>query len=161
GRPGRGASLSGRPFVTAGGAPRAGGRSVRRERVKPHRADPARGVRMMPQGSSFTTRPQLAGAVGLGAATHWPPSARGVGGLGKLERGGNACDAGVAGGLVLRVVEPHLNGPGGEVPVIGYDAGQREVFVLDGQGPAPQAATLEAFGALGLGLVPGGGLLAA
>jgi len=62
---------------------------------------------------------------------------------------------------VLQVVEPHLNGPGGEVPIIGYDAGQGEVFVLDGQGPAPLAATPEAFGALGLGLVPGSGLLPA
>ena len=62
---------------------------------------------------------------------------------------------------MLQVVEPHLNGPGGEVPVIGFDAADGEVFVLDGQGPAPAAATLEAFGALGLDLVPGTGLLAA
>ena len=33
--------------------------------------------------------------------------------------------------------------------------------MLDGQGPAPQAATVAAFGALGLDLVPGSGLLAA
>src|SRR5215475_8851175 len=67
----------------------------------------------------------------------------------------------VAAGLVLQVVGPHLNGPGGEVPVIGYDADRGEVFVLDGQGPAPQAATVAAFEALGLDLVPGSGLLAA
>jgi len=78
-----------------------------------------------------------------------------------LEKGGNAFDAAVAAGFVLQVVEPHLNGPGGEVPVIGFDAARGEVFVLDGQGPAPAAATLEAFGALGLDLVPGTGLLAA
>src|SRR5437016_46351 len=82
-------------------------------------------------------------------------------GMAVLEKGGNAFDAAVAAGLVLQVVEPHLNGPGGEVPIIGYDAGQGEVFVLDGQGPAPQAATPEAFAALGLDLVPGSGLLAA
>src|SRR5208282_5937497 len=70
-------------------------------------------------------------------------------------------DAAVAAGLVLQVVEPHLNGPGGEVPVIGFSAAAGDVFVLDGQGPAPAAATLEAFGALGLDLVPGSGLLAA
>ncbi len=78
-----------------------------------------------------------------------------------LEKGGNAFDAAVAAGLVLQVVEPHLNGPGGEVPVIGFDAASGQVFVLDGQGPAPAAATLEAFGVLGLDLVPGTGLLAA
>src|SRR5215467_1361472 len=94
---------------------------------------PARGVRMMPQGSTFTTRPQLAGAFGMVASTHWLASAAG---MAVLEKGGNAFDAAVAAGLVLQVVEPHLNGPGGEVPVIGYDAGRGEVFVLDGQGPA-------------------------
>jgi gamma-glutamyltranspeptidase / glutathione hydrolase len=113
---------------------------------------------MMPQGSTFTTRPQLAGTFGMVASTHWLASAAG---MAVLEKGGNAFDAAVAAGLVLQVVEPHLNGPGGEVPVIGYDAGRGEVFVLDGQGPAPQAATPAAFGALGLDLVPGSGLLAA
>ena len=113
---------------------------------------------MMPQGSTFTTRPQLAGTFGMVASTHWLASAAG---MAVLEKGGNAFDAAVAAGLVLQVVEPHLNGPGGEVPVIGYDAAQGEVFVLDGQGPAPQAASLEAFAALGLDLVPGSGLLAA
>jgi gamma-glutamyltranspeptidase/glutathione hydrolase len=78
-----------------------------------------------------------------------------------LEQGGNAFDAAVAAGLVLQVVEPHLNGPGGEVPVIGYDAARGGAFVLDGQGPAPAAATLAAFGDLGLELIPGNGLLAA
>jgi gamma-glutamyltranspeptidase / glutathione hydrolase len=112
---------------------------------------------MMPQGSSFTTRPQLAGTFGMVASTHWLASAAG---LAVLEKGGNAFDAAVAAGLVLQVVEPHLNGPGGEVPVIGYDATQAQVFVLDGQGPAPAGATLAAFGALGLDLVPGDGLLA-
>jgi gamma-glutamyltranspeptidase / glutathione hydrolase len=113
---------------------------------------------MMPHGSTFTTRPQLAGTFGMVASTHWLASAAG---MAVLEKGGNAFDAAVAAGLVLQVVEPHLNGPGGEVPIIGYDAGQGEVFVLDGQGPAPLAATPEAFAALGLDLVPGSGLLAA
>jgi gamma-glutamyltranspeptidase / glutathione hydrolase len=92
------------------------------------------------------------------ASTHWLASAAG---MAVLEKGGNAFDAAVAAGLVLQVVEPHLNGPGGEVPVIGFDAAGGEVFVLDGQGPAPAAATPDAFAALGLDLVPGTGLLAA
>src|ERR1700689_1622911 len=107
---------------------------------------------------TFTTRPQLAGTFGMVASTHWLASAAG---MAVLEKGGNAFDAGVATGLVLQVVEPHLNGPGGEVPVIGFSAAAGDVFVLDGQGPAPAAATLDAFGALGLDLVPGTGLLAA
>jgi gamma-glutamyltranspeptidase / glutathione hydrolase len=107
---------------------------------------------------SFTTRPELAGTFGMVASTHWLASAAG---MAMLERGGNAFDAAVATGLVLQVVEPHLNGPGGEVPVIGYDAGRGEPFVLSGQGTAPAAATPAAFGALGIGLIPGNGLLPA
>ena len=112
----------------------------------------------MPQGATFTTRPQLAGTFGMVASTHWLASAAG---MAVLEQGGNAFDAAVAAGLVLQVVEPHMSGPAGEVPVIGFDARDGEVFVLNGQGPAPGAATIEAFGELGLDLVPGNGLLAA
>jgi gamma-glutamyltranspeptidase/glutathione hydrolase len=107
---------------------------------------------------SFTTRPELAGTFGMVASTHWLAAASG---LAVLEQGGNAFDAAVAAGLVLQVVEPHMNGLGGEVPVIGFDAAGGEVFVLDGQGPAPAAATREVFAGLGLDLVPGTGLLAA
>jgi gamma-glutamyltranspeptidase / glutathione hydrolase len=106
----------------------------------------------------FTTRPQLAGTFGMVASTHWLASAAG---MAVLEQGGNAFDAAVAAGLVLQVVEPHLNGPGGEVPAIGFSAADGQTFVLDGQGPAPAAATLAHFADLGLDLVPGTGLLAA
>ena len=106
----------------------------------------------------FTTRPELAGTFGMVASTHWLASAAG---MAVLEHGGNAFDAAVATGLVLQVVEPHLNGPGGEVPVIAHHAGRGETFVLCGQGTAPAAATPAAFAALGLDLVPGSGLLAA
>lgn len=106
----------------------------------------------------FTTRPQLAGTFGMVASTHWLASAAG---MAVLEAGGNAFDAAVAAGLVLQVTEPHMCGPGGEVPVIGYSAAAGDVFVLDGQGPAPAAATLAAFGSLGIDLIPGNGLLAA
>ena len=92
------------------------------------------------------------------ASTHWLASAAG---MAVLEKGGNAFDAAVAAGFVLQVVEPHLNGPGGEVPVIGHDARRGETFVVSGQGPAPAAATVEAYTDLGLDLVPGSGLLAA
>jgi gamma-glutamyltranspeptidase/glutathione hydrolase len=115
-------------------------------------------MQMMPQGSTFTTRPQLAGTFGMVASTHWLASAAG---MAVLEQGGNAFDAAVAAGLVLQVVEPHMCGPAGEVPVIGFDTSDGAVFVLNGQGPAPQAATITAFGELGLDLVPGNGLLAA
>lgn len=78
-----------------------------------------------------------------------------------LERGGNAFDAATAAGLVLQVAEPHLNGPGGEVPILCYDATSDEVSVVAGQGPAPANASLAHFRELGLDRVPGTGLLAA
>ena len=64
---------------------------------------------------AFTTRPEIRGTFGVAASTHWLASAVG---LGVLERGGNAFDAAVAMGFVLQVVEPHLNGPAGEVPIM-------------------------------------------
>jgi len=105
----------------------------------------------------FTTRPELRGTFGMVASTHWLAS--GVG-MSVLDRGGNAVDAAVAAAFVLQVVEPHLNGPGGDVPVLVAAPGQ-EVQVYCGQGPTPQAATIERYRALGLDLVPGTGLLAA
>ena len=90
-------------------------------------------------------------------STHWLASgaAQAV-----LERGGNAFDAVVAGGFVLHVVEPHLNGPGGDLVGIFAPAGG-EATVLMGQGPAPAGASAEHMRAEGLDLVPGSGALAA
>ncbi len=107
---------------------------------------------------NFTTRPQINGTLGVIAATHYLAAQSG---MAMLERGGNAFDAAVAAGLVLHVVEPHQCGPGGEVPAVFYSAREDEVFVLDGQGPIPQAATPARFSELGLDRVPGTGLLAA
>src|SRR6187401_1175468 len=105
----------------------------------------------------FTTRPELRGTVGMVASTHWLASAAG---MAMLERGGNAFDAAVTAGFVLQVVEPHLNGPGGEVPII-FSAAGAAPRVLCGQGVAPAGASIEHYTDLGLSLVPGSGLLAA
>lgn len=105
----------------------------------------------------FTTRPTLQGTFGMVSSTHWLASQSA---MAVLEDGGNAYDAAVAAGFVLHVVEPHLNGPGGEVPIIIAPAGG-EVRVLCGQGVAPAGATIERYRGLGLDLVPGTGPLAA
>jgi gamma-glutamyltranspeptidase/glutathione hydrolase len=106
----------------------------------------------------FTTRPEITGTFGVVTSTHWIASAVG---MSILERGGNAFDAAVATGFTLQIVEPHLNGPGGEVPIILWKAGDAGPRVVCGQGTAPAAATIEHYDALGLRLVPGTGLLAA
>jgi gamma-glutamyltranspeptidase / glutathione hydrolase len=107
---------------------------------------------------SFTTRPELRGTFGMVASTHWLASAAG---MAVLEQGGNAFDAAVAAGFTLQVVEPHLNGPGGDLPALLWPAGGEPV-VLCAQGTAPRAATIARYrDELGLELVPGTGPLAA
>ncbi|CAL9574870.1 Glutathione hydrolase proenzyme [Streptomyces sp. enrichment culture] len=105
----------------------------------------------------FTTRPTLQGTFGMVSSTHWLASQTA---MAVLEDGGNAYDAAVAGAFVLHVVEPHLNGPAGEVPILIAPAGGG-VRVLCGQGVAPAGATVAHYKGLGLDLVPGTGPLAA
>jgi gamma-glutamyltranspeptidase/glutathione hydrolase len=108
--------------------------------------------------NSFTTRPEIEGTFGVVASTHWIATAVG---MATLEKGGNAFDAAVATAFTLQVVEPHLNGPGGDVPVIVYDVRRGKPEVICGQGPAPAGATIAHYRREGLDLVPGTGLLAA
>ncbi len=105
---------------------------------------------------TFLTRPEIRGTFGVVTSTHWIASAVG---MGMLERGGNAFDAAVACALTLQVVEPHLNGPAGDMPAI-FRTADGAVQVVCGQGPAPAGATIEHYRAQGLDLIPGSGLLA-
>ena len=106
----------------------------------------------------FTTRPELIGTFGVVTTTHWLGSAVG---MSVLEKGGNAFDAAVSTGFTLQIVEPHLNGPGGDMPAIFKAVSDTTPRVLCGQGPIPQAATIGHFKELGLDLIPGSGLLCA
>src|SRR6218665_3142758 len=121
--------------------------------------------------SIFTTRPEIIGTFGVAASTHWLAAQTA---MGVLERGGNAVDAAVAGGFVLQVVEPHLNGPGGEVPILLWNESDRQAQAICGQGVGPAGApprtgppgggggaSTAAFQGLGLEQVPGIGLLPA
>jgi len=103
-------------------------------------------------------RPELRGIHGAVASTHWLASAAG---MAMLDRGGNAFDAAASAAFVLQVVEPHLNGPGGDVPILLFDAARGDVKVICGQGPMPRAATIPRFRDLGLNRIPGSGLLPA
>ncbi|MET8468675.1 gamma-glutamyltransferase [Streptomyces sp. NPDC006422] len=103
-------------------------------------------------------RPELTGTLGGVAATHWLASAVG---MGVLERGGNAFDAAAAAGFALQIVEPHSNGPGGDVVIAVYSRASDTVRVICGQGPMPRGATFDAFADRGIKQIPAGGLLPA
>jgi len=106
----------------------------------------------------FTTRPEIRGTFGVVSSTHWLASGAG---MAVLERGGNAFDAAVAAAFVLQVVEPHLNGPLGEVPILAWNAKRGVAQSICGQGTAPAAATIEAFLRDGYDIIPGSGLVPA
>ncbi len=107
--------------------------------------------------TAFTTRPEILGTFGVVTSTHWIASAVG---MSILEKGGNAFDAAVAAGFVLQIVEPHLCGPGGDLPAVIYSKRKDKVEVICAQGPAPAGATIEHYTGEGLTLIPGDGLLA-
>ena len=80
----------------------------------------------------FTTRPEIEGTFGVVTSTHWIATAVG---MSVLEKGGNAFDAGIATAFALQVLEPHLNGPGGDVPVTGDDLRKAIEALLAGRPP--------------------------
>jgi gamma-glutamyltranspeptidase / glutathione hydrolase len=106
---------------------------------------------------TFTTRPEIVGTFGVATSTHWIASAVG---MSVLEKGGNAADAAVAMGFVLNVVEPQLNGPLGDLPLMIRPHGAAAPTVICGQGVAPAKATIAHYRAEGLSEIPGSGLLA-
>jgi gamma-glutamyltranspeptidase/glutathione hydrolase len=106
----------------------------------------------------FTTRPEINGTFGVVTSTHWLATAAG---MAILEKGGTAFDAAIATGTSLHVVEPHQNGPAGEMPLILYSAADKKVTVICGQGVTPGGATVDAVRGLGLDVIPGNGLVPA
>src|ERR1700740_2236004 len=78
----------------------------------------------------FTTRPEIEGTFGVVTSTHWIATAVG---MSILEKGGVSSAAACATAFTLQVVEPHLNGPGGDVPVILFDVRKGHPEVICGQ----------------------------
>jgi gamma-glutamyltranspeptidase/glutathione hydrolase len=78
-----------------------------------------------------------------------------------LAAGGNAADAACAMGFALQVLEPHMNGPAGEAPILVHVAREGRTYAISGQGTAPARASCARFAELGVELIPGDGLLAA
>jgi gamma-glutamyltranspeptidase/glutathione hydrolase len=108
--------------------------------------------------STFTTRPVIMGQRGVVTSGHYLATAAG---FRIMEQGGNAIDAAAAMCFCLNLLEPHLNGIGGEVPTLIYSAKDRKAFAICGLGWSPQAFTIEWCKQHAIDLIPGDGYLPA
>lgn len=109
-----------------------------------------------PAGNIRGTRSPAVGRRGMIATSQSLASAAG---LRVLQDGGNAIDAAVTAAAVLAVVEPSMNGIGGDLLAIVYDAKTKQVCGLDSTGRSAYAATPEEFARRGLQEMPGRGPL--
>jgi gamma-glutamyltranspeptidase / glutathione hydrolase len=76
-----------------------------------------------------------------------------------LARGGNAVDAAIAANAVMGVVAPMMNGIGGDLFAIVYDAASGELHGINGSGYAPAALTIEGLRSTGTTRMPQTGIL--
>ncbi len=60
-----------------------------------------------------------------------------------LEKGGNAVDAAIAANAVMGVVQPYVNGIGGDLFVLYYEAKTGKVYGLNSSGWTPKALTID------------------
>jgi gamma-glutamyltranspeptidase/glutathione hydrolase len=67
-----------------------------------------------------------------------------------LARGGNAVDAAIAANAALGVIEPMMNGVGGDLFAIVYDAKTKKLYGLNASGWAPKGMTIESLKAKGV-----------
>jgi gamma-glutamyltranspeptidase / glutathione hydrolase len=75
-----------------------------------------------------------------------------------LERGGNAVDAAITANAMMGVIEPMMNGIGGDLFVIVYDAKANKLYGLNGSGWAPKGLTIEFLQKQGLRDMPQRGI---
>lgn len=99
----------------------------------------------------FTTRPVLMATHGLATSSHYLATAAG---LHALKDEGNVVDAGASMWFCLTLLKPHLAGVAGEVPVLLYLADEEKVIAVNGQGPAPMAASIDWFKEQGYPMIP-------
>jgi len=92
---------------------------------------------------------------GIVATSHVQAS---VAGAQILERGGSAVDAAIAANAVLGVTEPMMNGMGGDLFAIYWDAKTGKLYGLNASGWAPQGLTVEHLKAKGVSSMPHEGI---
>ena len=95
-----------------------------------------------PVGRGFATRSEVMARNGMACTSH--PLATSAA-LDILRKGGSAVDAAIAANAVLGVVEPHVNGMGGDLYAIVYEAKTKKLHGLNGSGRSPYTLTLDTF----------------
>ncbi len=107
-------------------------------------------------GKSFATRSMVIAQHGM-VCTSQPLAT--IAGLDILKKGGTAIDAAIAANAVLGVTEPGMNGIGGDLFAIVYDARTKKLYGLNASGRSPYSLTLEEFKKRGLKSIPFSGPL--
>ena len=128
-------------------------RSAARRRHLTFRQLPLPGDR--PAANPHSTRSVVLGRNGMIATSQPLASAAG---LKVLQDGGNAIDAAITAAAVLAVVEPTMNGVGGDLFAIVYDAKTKKLHGLNSSGRAGHTATLDAFASRKLTRIPNAGV---
>jgi gamma-glutamyltranspeptidase / glutathione hydrolase len=93
-------------------------------------------------GETFATRSVVVAQHGM-ICTSQPLAT--IAGLDVLKKGGTAIDAAIAANAVLGVTEPAMNGVGGDLFAIVYDAKTKKLYGLNASGRSPYGLTLEDF----------------
>lgn len=102
-------------------------------------------------GKSFATRSEVIAQNGIACTSH--PLATSAA-LDVLRNGGSAIDAAIAANAVLGVVEPHVNGIGGDLFAIVYEAKTGKLHGLNASGKSPGTLTLDTFINRGIKYIP-------
>lgn len=107
-------------------------------------------------GKTFATRSEVITQHAMVCTSH--PLAT-IAAIDILKHGGNAIDAAIAANAVLGVVEPEMNGIGGDLFAIVYDAKTKKIYGLNASGHSPYSLTLDQFKKMGLLSIPNYGVL--
>lgn len=95
-----------------------------------------------PLGRAFATRTEVMAQQGIACTSHPLATSAAVD---ILRKGGTAIDAAIAANAVLGVVEPHVNGIGGDLYAIVYEAKTGKLHGLNASGRSPYSLTLDTF----------------
>ncbi len=91
-------------------------------------------------GETWATRSPVIAQHGM-AATEQPLASEAA--VEILKKGGSAVDAAIAANAVIGVMQPVLNGIGGDLFAIVWDPATRQLYGYNGSGPAPRSRSLE------------------